>query len=436
MKSKIFAAIVALTTCMAFVACGDDSSTSASDDQELSSSSTEKSGKDAKSSSSSKKEKNSSSSKKEEKGAYTRDYATAIAAGNTMFIGTMSLDHTDDIGKDFIEVGTRAGVVYYDGAIFINDMDVGTTTRYSLDGNNKIGKKQGEINLSGVWANHIYFVNEEKAYLGGAVDSLIIFNPKTMKVTGSIDLSEYKDKDAFAVSPGTGVIVDGRLYVGLLQNVSDYETGYTAEVAIIDVKKDKVLAVAKDDRIAAVGSLDDSQNSAFVVAGDYIYTYCNGSWGYAPGQIDGFLRIKIGETEFDKDYVWKVSEEVSIKDITSKGVFKYLSPFTKADGNVVYSYLNVMMDMKKEWASAENYYDYTCKAVKLDLAEKEMSALPIDYTSSWASYGKYIEEEGTVLFAVSTEKDGNAYFRYDPKKDKAEKIASIEQIPMWIVPLK
>lgn len=98
-------------------------------------------------------------------------------------------------------------------------MDVGTTTRYSLDGNNKIGKKEGEINLSGVWANHIYFVNEEKAYLGGAVDSLIIFNPKTMKVTGSIDLSEYKDKDAFAVSPGTGVIVDGRLYVGLLQNV-------------------------------------------------------------------------------------------------------------------------------------------------------------------------------------------------------------------------
>ncbi|MBR6832645.1 MAG: hypothetical protein IKM81_04520, partial [Fibrobacter sp.] len=123
MKSKILAAIVALSTCMAFVACGDDSSSSASDDQELSSSSTGKSGKDAKSSSSSKKEKNSSSSKKEknsssskkaEKGAYTRDFVTAIAAGNTMFIGTMSLDHTDDIGKDFIEVGTRAGVVYYD----------------------------------------------------------------------------------------------------------------------------------------------------------------------------------------------------------------------------------------------------------------------------------------------------------------------------------
>ena len=143
-----------------------------------------------------------------------------------------------------------------------------------------------------------------------------------------------------------------------------------------------------------------------------------------------------GETEFDKDYIWKISEEVSIKDITNKGVFKYLAPFTKPDGNVVYSYLNVMMDLQKAWASAEDYYDYTCKAVKLDLAKKEIKALPIDYTSSWASYGKYIEEDGKVLFAVSTEKDGNAYFRYDPKTDKAEKIASVEQIPMWIVPLK
>jgi hypothetical protein len=432
MKSKILAAIVALTTCMAFVACGDDSSSSASDDQEISSSSTKKT------SSSSKKEdkKNSSSSKKAEKGAYTRDYATAIAVSNTMFIGTMSLDHTEDIGKDFIEVGTRAGVVYYDGSLFINDLEIGSTARYSLDANNKIGKKQGEITLTGVWANHIYFVNEEKAYLGGAVDSLIIFNPKTMKITGSIDLSEYKDEGAMAVSPATGVIVDGRLYVALLQNVSDYATGNTAQVAIIDIKKDKVLAVAKDDRIAAVGSLDDSQNGAFIVAGDYIYTYCNGSWGYAPGQVDGFLRIKIGETEFDKDYVWKVSEEVGIDGVTKKGVFKYLAPLTKADGNVAYSYLNVMMDLQKEWASAENYYDYTCKAVKVDLAKKKMTALPIDYTSSWASYGKYIEEDGKVLFAVSTEEDGNAYFRYDPETGKAEKIASVEQIPMWIVPLK
>ena len=402
MKSKFLATLaVALTSTALLVACGDGSSSSSADD-----------------------------------GEYNREFAVAIASGETMFIGTMSLDHTDDVGKDFVEVGTRAGVVFYDNSLFITDMDIGSIARYSLDENNKVGKKQGEITLNAVWANHIFFVNEEKGYLAGAVDSLIIFNPKTMKVTGSIDLSKYKSKDAFAVSPGTGVIVDGRLYIGLLQNVSDYATGNAAQVAIIDVKKDKVLGVAKDDRIAAVGSLDDSQNESFVVAGDYIYTYSNASWGYAPGQVDGFLRIKIGETKFDKDYVWKISEEVSIKDVTKKGVFKYLSPLAQAEGSVVYSYLNVMMDLQKAWGSAEDYYNYTCKAVKLDLAKKEIKALPIDYTSSWASYGKYVEEDGKVLFAVSTEKDGNAYFRYDPKTDKAEKVAGLEPIPMWIIPLK
>ena len=368
---------------------------------------------------------------------YKREFATSISTGETMFIGTMSLDHTDDLGKDFVEVGTRAGVVYYDNSLFIADLDVGSISRYSLAENNKLGKVTAKLSLPGTWVNHIYFVNDEKAYLGGMLDSLIIINPKTMKKTGAIDLSKYKDKDALVVSPGTGVIVDGRLYVGLLQNVSDYATGNEAQVAIIDVKKDKVLAVAKDDRIAAVGSLDDSQNQAFVVLDDYIYCYSNASWGYAPGQVDGFLRIKVGETKFDEKYVWKVSEEVGIKNLTEKGNFKYLSPATyPSEDGYVYSFLNVMVDLQQTWTDMDSYHNNTCKPVQVDLAKKKIKALPIGYSSSWASYGKYVEDDGNVIFAVSTEEDGNAYFRYDPKTDKAKKIAKAEQIPMWIVPLK
>ena len=379
----------------------------------------------------------SSSNADSEKDDYKREFATSISTGETMFIGTMSLDHTDDLGKDFVEVGTRAGVVYYDNSLFIADLDVGSISRYSLTENNKLGKVTAKLSLPGTWVNHIYFVNDEKAYLGGMLDSLIIINPKTMKKTGAIDLSKYKDKDALVVSPGTGVIVDGRLYVGLLQNVSDYATGNEAQVAIIDVKKDKVLAVAKDDRIAAVGSLDDSQNQAFVVLDDYIYCYSNASWGYAPGQVDGFLRIKVGETKFDEKYVWKVSEEVGIKNLTEKGNFKYLSPATyPSEDGYVYAFLNVMVDLQQTWTDMDSYHNNTCKPVQVDLAKKKIKALPIGYSSSWASYGKYVEDDGNVIFAVSTEEDGNAYFRYDPKTDKAKKIAKAEQIPMWIVPLK
>lgn len=379
----------------------------------------------------------SSSNADSEKDDYKREFATSISTGETMFIGTMSLDHTDDLGKDFVEVGTRAGVVYYDNSLFIADLDVGSISRYSLTENNKLGKVTAKLSLPGTWVNHIYFVNEEKAYLGGMLDSLIIINPKTMKKTGAIDLSKYKDKDALVVSPGTGVIVDGRLYVGLLQNVSDYATGNEAQVAIIDVKKDKLLAVAKDDRIAAVGSLDDSQNQAFVVLDDYIYCYSNASWGYAPGQVDGFLRIKVGETKFDEKYVWKVSEEVGVKNLTEKGNFKYLSPATyPSEDGYVYAFLNVMVDLQQTWTDMDSYHNNTCKPVQVDLAKKKIKALPIGYSSSWASYGKYVEDDGNVIFAVSTEEDGNAYFRYDPKTDKAKKIAKAEQIPMWIVPLK
>ena len=293
-----------------------------------------------------------------------------------------------------------------------------------------------KLSLPGTWVNNIYFVNEEKAYLGGMLDSLLIINPKTMKKTGAIDLSKYKDKDALVVSPSTGVIVDGRLYVGLLQNVSDYATGDKAEVAIIDVKKDEVIAVASDDRVAAVGSLDDSQNQSFIVSDGYIYCYSNASWGYAPGQVDGFVRIKVGETKFDKDYVWNITKDVAIEGVTKKGNFKYLSPATEAHDGVVYSFLNVMVDLQQVWTDMDSYHNDTNTPVQINLAKKTIKALPIDYSSSWASYGKYVEDDGKVLFAVSTEKEGNAYFRYDPKTDEAKKIGSPEQIPMWIVPLK
>ena len=379
---------------------------------------------------------NDSSSSASDDGDYKREFATSISTGETMFIGTMSLDHTDDLGKDFVEVGTRAGVVYYDNSLFIADLDVGSISRYSLAENNKLGKVTAKLALPGTWVNHIYFVNDEKAYLGGMLDSLIIINPKTMKKTGAINLSKYKDKDALVVSPGTGVIVDGRLYVGLLQNVSDYATGNKAQVAIIDVKKDEVVAVAKDDRVAAVGSLDDSQNQAFTVIDGYIYCYSNASWGYAPGQVDGFLRIKVGETKFDKDYAWYITKDVAIDGITKKDNFKYLSPASNEKDGLVYAFLNVMVDLKQTWTDMDSYHNNTCKPVQLNLAKKTIKALPIGYSSSWASYGKYVEDDGKVVFAVSTEEDGNAYFRYDPKTDKAEKIAKSEQIPMWIVPLK
>ena len=117
MKSKFLATLaVALTSTALLVACGDDSSSSAASND----------------------------------GEYKREFATAIASGETMFIGTMSLEHTDDVGKDFVEVGTRAGVVYYDNSLFITDMDIGSIARYSLDENNKIGGKQGEITLNAV----------------------------------------------------------------------------------------------------------------------------------------------------------------------------------------------------------------------------------------------------------------------------------------------
>lgn len=87
---------------------------------------------------------------------YKREFATSISTGETMFIGTMSLEHTDDLGKDFVEVGTRAGVVYYDNALFIGDLDVGSISRYSLAENNKLGKVTAKLSPGNLGKPHLF----------------------------------------------------------------------------------------------------------------------------------------------------------------------------------------------------------------------------------------------------------------------------------------
>lgn len=379
----------------------------------------------------------SSANNEESSTSYKREFITAVTTDNVMYAGTMSIDHPDDIGKGFIELGTRAGVHALSGAVIVCDLDNGNMDRYELNENNEIGEKTGSLSYPGVMANHIISISDTKAYIGSYSDSLFIINPKTMKQTGAIDLTKFKNDSAMAVSPQTGIIVDGRLYIGLGQNVSAYASSSKAQVAIIDVEKDSVIAVATDDRIAAVGSADDSQNHSFMISGDYIYVYSNASWGYAPGQKDGFLRIKIGETEFDKDYVWYISDEVAIKNVTAKGNYKYLAPFSlpDEDGNA-YSFLTVAQDLAISLGSMDSFYSYVCKPVRFNPEKKTMEALPIGYTASWASYGIYLEDDGNVIFAVSTESDGNAYIRYNPSTDEAKVIATIDQVPAWLVPLQ
>ena len=129
MKSKILTALtVALTSATLLTACGDDSSSASSENGGA---------------------------------AGNGKYIHAAAAQDNIFIGIVSLDNTQDVGKDYIEVGNRAGAAYFDGSAFSMDLDVGSITRYAIEGD-KIGKKEGSITLAGAWAAHLFFVDKEK----------------------------------------------------------------------------------------------------------------------------------------------------------------------------------------------------------------------------------------------------------------------------------
>ncbi len=375
-----------------------------------------------------------SSSSSNNSNSSKRDMALALSIDNNIYIGTGSLDDTDNLGNDFIESGMQAGFTVYDNAIYIMVMDAGTITRYPLNEDNEMESASGKLNLgANSAANHIFFASGQKAYIGSMTDSLIIINPTTMKKTGSIDLGKYKSDNATTVTAASGVIVDGLLYITLLQSQSMYIAGDTAMVAVIDVEKDSIIAIAKDARISAVGSIDDCQNGHITVADDgYIYFYGNASWGYATGHRDGFLRIKKGETEFDPDYCFRVSDEIALDGLTKKGNYKYLMTSAFAEGTTIYSNMTLL----ELSTNMEDFYQYICKPVKIDLAKKTVEALPMNLNTSYSAFFIYVESDTSVIYGLSTKEDGSGYFRYNPKTDEAEMIAKLSAgLPMWGVPL-
>lgn len=395
---KILNFSIAALTALSITACGSDSSSSSSSNDET---------------------------------TVKRDYALAILSGQSIFAGTFSMSNLDNLGDDFYEMGSQANYTVYDKGLYTFDFS-GTITRYSLDENN-VMENPVKIAMPAGAAMQSIYVNEKKMYLPSLTDTIFIYNPTTMKQTGFIDLGDYREKTATGTNPSSGIIVDGRLYICLLENSSQYTTGDTAKVLIIDVASDSIIAMAKDTRVAAVGNMDDGLNSYVFEKDGYIYFYSTASYGYggeAQTNKDGFLRIKIGETKFDKDYVFNVSKEIGIGEYDKPGDYKYLLGISPASGDDVYS--NVAMQTLS--TNAEDYFQKISGSIKLDVVNKTVEVLPFELSTTYSAYCVLYESETSVLIGTSTAK-ANELYRYNPKKNTKELLTTMTAIPMWIRPL-
>ena len=109
-------------------------------------------------------------------------------------------------------------------------------------------------------------------------------------------------------------------------------------MALIDTKTDKPIKVVSDPR-ASMASGESPAGDPFIDEKGDIYFYCVAMFGYQPGVKEGFLRIKKGETDFDKSYCFTLADVNLVGVKGNKTSYAYVKVY--GGNGKVYAYLNI-----------------------------------------------------------------------------------------------
>lgn len=267
----------------------------------------------------------------------------------------------------------------------------------------------------------IMFVSETKAYaVCYKSGSLIVFNPSTMLETGTIDLSSYAASGrvvggAIAESDGnpdagSGIIVDGKLYLPLNQ----FNGGMTSfqpldvdgQFAIIDVETDQVEKVIKTPLIQCLGMLG---HTTPVVLGNYIY-FNSGPIAAMFGMPNGIVRVNKNTQEFDPTY------HVDLSKITGGETSSYCMQMTGANGKLYFMLYKPSLrsnDIQSDYTNNKDNAPY-----ELDVESKDGKIIGLPATSSWSAQAVLVKDD-YVLFGLHATA-GSGFYRYYPSIGKMD----------------
>ncbi len=385
----LFAAVVAST--MMLAACGDDSSSNASSDEPS-----------------------------KESGDL---YLLSFMMETSQFFGLGSLsDNQAKMVEGFNEAANTGAVAYYDGSVYTLVADDGgnsTLSRYEVKDNKMSDKAAATAKFTGTNAIMMKFVDKNKMYVEQALgDAITAVDPKTLETKATIDLSGYIDGESGAMSsvPGSSVIRDDKMFVSLNQFV-DFDNaiaGPRACVAIIDVKTDKVDKVIYSDKVAAVGGMDDMNNTAsFVDEKGDIYFYSNASYSFIEGYQEGWVRIKSGKDEFDKDWVFRMHE--AAYDGKKSNNNSLMVGGTYIGNGKFFGFFGTFSD-------PNNWYDYEWQYVVVDVYSKTVEKInDLSPTISWFAPSIHLDADGKSVLMGHANKQGGAIYRYDIESGKVTK---------------
>ncbi len=269
---------------------------------------------------------------------------------------------------------------------------------------------------SGAKPMDMLFVDDDRAYIS-LLDAGVIWelDLNTLEPTAEIDLTEYAvddgDSEDNSPEPTNLAVKDDKLYVTLSQS---YNQAMMARdgvyVAVIDMETNTVERIIEDlDRgFSYAGRMSGTfSGTSFVDENGDLYVGAVGSWGWAPGQNAGYLRIRAGETEFDPDWEIDLAEhEIKIDGETV--IPGYLNLSIYAGDGIVYGAAHIPAHDSNppDWVNDKN-----CSLVKVDLYNQTVEALPLPSTNL---YGSSMTMDNGLLVAPLFTDAGDGVYVYDP----------------------
>lgn len=252
-------------------------------------------------------------------------------------------------------------------------------------------------------------VSETKAYLANwNIGSIDIFNPSTLQRLGRIDLNEYAQKGA-RVTPADMIIRDGYLFVGLNQIDATYmPVQGQADLAIIDIKTDKVLKVISDKRQLAFPTRPFISGALTLDEQGDIYVNCLGTFGMGKPELHaGLLRIRKGQLDFDTSYILDLSK-LSIEGSQYKAQCLSSIAYIGQGKALAYATIN---ELAPDYLT-NPYQTMTQQLVELDLYKQTLRVVP-GLTPSKASAFALVYDGGQYVYVAHSDTKASGIVRYD-----------------------
>ena len=344
----------------------------------------------------------------------TTVYGNSSATGFLVPLGNLQAGSISN--QNAPEITSNTGIVTYKDWAFTVPAFRGATIKKFVRGDNGSLMPGGELvasSLASAGPFGLVVLNDTKAYVTLAfTNRIVVFNPSTMTKISEIDLSspQYASGGASGCNPFSLGLRGTQLFVSCANFIAPPVAASGAHLLLIDTNTDQVVKSIDDARASLAGRL--SNRAAFQVdeQGD-MYIYCWASYGYAPGQKHGFLRIKKDATEFDPGYFFNCTDYAVAGE--QGGKLDYFQRIAYGGNGVFYATAH-----NPSYDSNPPQYltDRSLGAAKVNVYTQTMESLPVPRSISQGAAVGFAE--GKALFGGVTAV-GTGLFFYDPSTNRA-----------------